>query len=80
MTDRRRARITLEMIGSILKVPGRVTHVQTNHATGIVEIYFEGTGQHQVAEGMESVVRTIEDWNEHDQKFEEELIDQWESD
>lgn len=78
--DRRRARISLDAFGQMLNIPGKVRHVTTNHATGTVEIFFEGEGQMQVAEGQESVVMSIEGWSEHDQKFEQELIDQWESD
>lgn len=65
----------------MLKLPGKITHVQTNHETGTVDIFFEGDGQMQVAEGQESVVKSIQDWLEYNSDhLEEELINQWESD
>lgn len=78
--DRRSVRISLASLGEMLNIPGEVSHVQTNHATGCIEIFFTGNGCQQVAEGMETCLKTVEDWRKYDENFEEELAESWESD
>jgi hypothetical protein len=78
--DRRAVRISLACLGEMLNIPGEVSHVQTNHKTGCIEIFFTGNGCHQTAEGQETVIWTLEEWRKYDENFEEELAESWESD
>lgn len=60
--DRRRSRYTHEALAELLRIDGTITHIATDHRTGIVEIFWIGNGSFAVAEGQESAVRSPDDW------------------
>ena len=80
MVYRRGFRLTSQAFAQALNISGEIRDVEMNHKTDTITIVFYGNGTFQVAEGQETPLRSIEDWNDHDKQFEEELIDQWESD
>ena len=70
MADRRRSRFTFEIFAHLLNIDGIITHVQANHARGMIEVFFEGNGAFAVSEGEESMVRTPEAWRRAELKQE----------
>lgn len=62
MTDRRRSRFTFETLAKLLEIDSNIVHIQTDHARGIIEVFFQGDGSFAVAEGEESMVRSPQDW------------------
>lgn len=51
--DRRCVRFTLEALAETLRIDGVITQVETNHSSGIVNIFFVGDGSRDLPEGAQ---------------------------